>query len=189
MKRIIWNLLYFLALVLLVYASSLASPFPKKYDSFFKEAIIFMPPGTPWQLLKAQCWQESRLDPTAIAADGGMGLCQFMPGTWNDIKSRYKLKGSPFIAKLSITACSLYMSDLYNSWSSPRSSEDRYKLALASYNAGIGNILKSQEKSGWKSDYSSIESELHKITGDRNSKITKEYVHKIFYVWYPSMLK
>ncbi len=70
------------------------------------------------------------------------------------------------------------MALLRNSWSAPRSEEDRRRLAQASYNAGIGSLLKSQKMVG-KNDYVSIVEHLAQVTGEANAKQTKTYVEKI----------
>jgi len=179
--------LFICLLSLLAFASSSASVFPKKYDHYFKSASIFLPPGTPWQLLKAQCWQESRLKPKAVSPVGAVGLCQFMPPTWKDMKKKYMDLKTPWNPESSIRAAALYMNALNKIWKEKRSKIDRYKLALASYNSGVGNVLKAQELSGGAKGYKKIISYLYKVTGS-HSKETIEYVDNIFYKWLPQML-
>jgi len=174
-------------LSVLVCASSLALPFPNKYDKFFKASVIFLPLGTPWQLLKSQCWQESRLKPRAVSSAGAMGLCQFMPATWSDLKRNSLDLKTPWNPESSIRACGVYMGKLYRGWPAKRSSRDRYKLALASYNAGLGNLVKAQELSGGKISYADIVEFLPKVTGF-HSQETTTYVKNIFYLWLPQML-
>ena len=54
---------------------------------------------------------------------------------------------------------------------------------MASYNAGLGHILKAQKLSGDKPAYADIIRYLQDITGPKNSKETKEYVRKILGYW------
>ena len=184
----IWLRLLFLVVVLLVSQSSLASSFPKRYDSSFKKAQIFLPPGVSWKLLKAQCWQESRLKPNAVSPKGAQGLCQFMPDTWALLRTSYPFLTTPFNPDSSVMAAALYMHRLYREWRAPRSPADRYRLALASYNAGLGNVLKAQKLSGNKTSYPDIIGHLSKVTGPENSLETTEYVAYIMDVWYPTLL-
>lgn len=177
---------FILVLVLLPFVCLSASLYPDQYDKQFKRAAIHLPAGTDWRLLKAQCYQESRLKKHAVSPVGAMGLCQFMPATWGDMQKRYPNLTDPFLPIHSIRAAAIYMRDLNNFWSSRRPQTDRYKLALASYNAGAGNIHKSQKKCGNLILYNEIIKCLPQITG-RHSEETINYVQLIYYKWYPSM--
>ena len=165
MKQMIWLKPCILAVALLPFASWSASLFPNKYDKEFKASSIHLPLGTDWRMLKAQCYQESRLNRFARSPVGAQGLCQFMPGTWRDMKKRYPTLSSPWLAAHSIRAAALYMKQLNDGWSSPRPANERYKLALASYNAGFGNILKSQRQCNDATYYQPIIQCLHCVTG------------------------
>ncbi len=81
-------------------------------------------------------------------------------------------------AKLSIQAGAYYMSRMCRIWRARRTERDRYDLALASYNAGAGNIIKSQRKCGGVNDYPSIIKCLPQVTG-KNSAETINYVRLI----------
>ena len=109
-----------------------------------------------------------------------MGLCQFLPGTWSDVQKKYPSLDNPYDARQSITAAAVYMGQLNRGWSSPRPTIDRYKLALASYNAGFGNLLKAQELSGGGLLYATIVARLPEVTG-RHSLETTDYVDRIIY--------
>lgn len=175
-----------LSVVLLLCAFSSHSQFSDRYDAQFKRAAIHLPVGTDWRLLKAQCYQESRLKPTAVSPVGAMGLCQFMPGTWADMKRRYPDLDNPWLAIQSIRAAAIYMRDLNNYWSSPRPWSDRYKLALASYNAGAGNLTKAQKLCDMNVLHAEIEKCLPAVTG-HHSKETIGYVYNIWDKWWPAM--
>jgi len=157
------------------------------YDDEFKDAAIFLPAGTDWRLLKAQCYQESRLNPLAESPVGAMGLCQFMPGTWADMQKRYSGLSNPWLPGQSIRAAAIYMRDLNRSWSSPRPMMDRYMLALASYNAGLGNLLGAQRECNMAVLYSKIIPCLERVTGF-HSRETRGYVSNIVSRWYPMLL-
>ena len=177
---------FILALVLLPFVCWSGSLYPDHYDKHFKRAAIHLPAGTDWRLLKAQCYQESRLKKYAVSPVGAMGLCQFMPGTWADMKKRYPDLTDPFLPIQSIRAAAIYMSDLNRFWRSQRPQTHRYKLAMASYNAGAGNMHKAQKKCGNLILYDEIIKCLPQITG-RHSKETIDYVQLIYYKWYPAM--
>ena len=178
-------LLLLLLLVLpLVNAGGLISD---KYDKHFQDAIIFMPIGSDWKLLKAQCYQESRLNHLAVSPVGAFGVCQFMPNTSKDLKRNHPDLVDFWLPETSITAAAIYMNQQLRFWSSPRSENDRYKLALASYNAGAGNIHKAQKRCHMPTPYKSIIACLPLVTGD-HSKETIDYVQKITEKWYVIIL-
>lgn len=167
----------------LVNAGSLISD---EYDDHFKDSIIFMPVGSDWRLIKAQCYQESRLNPLAVSPVGAMGLCQFMPNTASELNDKHDL-GDFWLPEVSIRAANIYMNQQLNFWSSPRSDMDRYMLALASYNAGAGNIYKAQKHCNMPTPYKPIIACLPDITGHHSAE-TIEYVEKIMGEWYVAIL-
>lgn len=153
-----------------------------RYDRHIQKAARrwWLPiPEGDWRWLKAQLYQESLLDPMAVSPVGARGLGQFMPGTWRDVSRRLGFGSvSPHSEKHSILATAYYMRKLRNSWSSPRPEIDRMDLARASYNAGMGNILKAQKAAGGATRYSAIIAALPEVTG-RHSKETITYVKRI----------
>lgn len=156
------------------------SGIPKKYDFLFAGYTEKYMPGVDPDLLKAQCWQESRFKEKAVSPVGAAGLCQFMPGTFRDVSKtlRFPNGATAFDPALSIQSAAFYMGNLRRSWASPRPEVDRYNLALASYNAGLGHLLKAQRLSGGSNLYRDIIVKLPLVTGD-NSKETREYVIRI----------
>jgi len=163
-----------------------ASLFPDKYDKTFKEAAVLLPMGTDWRLLKAQCYQESLLQPRARSPVGAMGLCQFMPGTWKEAVRSTNVS-NVWNPHQSIWAAAWYMSKLNKTWSAPRPAMDRWMLAAASYNAGAGHLIKAQRLCGGKNLYKEIVPCLPRVTG-HHSKETMGYVDKIMRKWWPAML-
>jgi len=157
------------------------------YDREFKNAAMFLPLGTDWRLLKAQCYQESRLNPLAVSPVGAMGLCQFMPNTAREMQERHHELTDFWLPEVSIRAAGLYMARMNKFWSSPREPMDRYMLALASYNAGAGNIHKAQKKCDTPIPYAPIIACLPQVTG-HHSKETIDYVQKIVGKWYVLIL-
>lgn len=151
-----------------------------KYDHEFVKAAAKYLPGTDWRLLKAQGMAESNLNPDAESPVGAVGIMQFMPETWGDVCQELKWAGaSRKDPCYSIEAGAYYMSKLVKGWSSPRPDIDRYCLALASYNAGFGNLIKAQKAAGDAFDYASIARNLQKVTGQHSAE-TITYVKRIY---------
>lgn len=138
-------------------------------------------PGVDYRLLKAQCYQESLLNPKAVSPVGAKGLCQFMDFTWGEVSDALKFppEATAFAPKLSITAAGYYMARMRGVWTSPRPETDRHSLALASYNAGAGNLIKAQKACGGPSLFSEIIVCLPDITG-HYAKETQTYVRRIW---------
>ncbi len=156
------------------------------YDHLIKNAATDHLPGIDWRLLKAQLHQESHLNPDAKSHAGAEGIAQFMPGTWKDVSKEMRLPhhATPYMPQFAIPAAAYYMRKLWDSWTAEREQADRYCLALASYNAGMGHIIKAQKKAtrsmGWPAnEYAPIIARLHDITGKDNAHETRTYVQKI----------
>ena len=151
-----------------------------RYDDQIKQSVRKYWGHFPhWQFWKAQLYQESVFDPLAVSPVGARGLAQFMPATWDQISREIGVgHANPHEAKYAITAGACYMAKLTKSWSAPRSDVDRHRLAMASYNAGMGNLLKAQRACGGYNDYPRIIGCLPEITG-RHSRETITYVERI----------
>lgn len=150
------------------------------YDELIRQAVALHLQDYDWRLYKAQLHAESALNPDAVSPVGAKGIAQFMPKTWMQVKkqlsfSRHASSKDPYYA---VYAGAYYMSRLIGKWTSPRPDADRYCLALASYNAGAGNLFKAQKAAGNVNDYSSIIGALPQITG-KNSHETTTYVKRI----------
>lgn len=136
--------------------------------------------------LIAQAVQESRFDSKAVSPAGAVGIAQFMKPTATQIGEELKTKLALFKDGFdrenpiqSIWAQVYYMNKLFKTWDLGRVESERLKLALASYNAGTGNILKAQKQSGDKKFWDEIKLSLSSVTGE-NSKETIGYVDNIF---------
>lgn len=160
-----------------------APVFPRQYDAQIQGAARQYLPGVPWRLLKAQYYQESRLDPDAVSPAGAAGIAQFMPGTWREVSAALGYGAIPrSAARQAIDAGAYYMARLRRNWSAPRPEDDRYRLALASYNAGLGNILASQRACNGATLYEPIMACLHSVTG-RHAAETRGYAPAIYRWW------
>lgn len=153
------------------------------YDDLIQRAVKKHLKDYDWRLLKAQYWQESKLDPEAVSPAGAVGVAQFMPKTWTQWAKKAGYAGAKRTdPEASIFTGALYMNYLIGQWSWPRPVIDRHCLAMASYNAGLGNILKAQKLSGNKSLYAEIIKHLPQVTG-KKSKETMGYVTMILNYW------
>lgn len=91
-----------------------------------------------FNLVKALIETESSFNPNAISPAGARGLCQFMPKTWKQYG-----EGDIFNPEEQIKACCKYLIFLYGRFGEIPDLKERWKFALASYNAGRGNINKA----------------------------------------------
>ena len=77
--------------------------------------------------------RESGGDPRAVSPKGAIGLMQIMPGTWAELRTRYRLGPDPFDERDNILAGTAYLREMH----------DRYGTVagmLAAYNAGPGRV-------------------------------------------------
>lgn len=157
------------------------NPFKNKlYDASYKKWTLIYTPEIPWYWHKAQGIAESGLNPNAVSPVGAAGIGQFMPDTWSDMEARLNFKGSVYTPSLNIQAQIFYMSTLMGQFKKDRPLYDRYSLALASYNAGLGNILKAQMLGGGGLMYQPMIKALPKVTGKQHSTETRTYVSRIW---------
>lgn len=179
----------FVAIALLVGCSpAQAAPIPSTYDRDIERAVDrWWPPGSDARWWKAQLYQESRLDPDAVSPAGARGLAQFMPATWAEISARLGYGGlSPHLAEPAIDAGAFYMARLWANWTAPRPASDRWDLARASYNAGLGNLLKAQQRCGGPPGFAAIMACLPDVTG-HHARETITYVARI-HRWYGQLM-
>lgn len=159
--------------------------FPAKYDAEIKKAAETYLPGLPWRLLKAQYWQESRLNPDARSPAGAAGVAQFMPATWKEVSAAmgYGVVDRR-IAGPAISGGAYYMRDLRRRRT--MADMERHKFALASYNAGGGNINRAARLCEGSPVWVVVAECLDEVTG-RHSAETRGYVRLIFDKWWPAM--
>ena len=106
-----------------------------------------------------------------------MGVMQFMPATWAMCGKALNIQASPFNAKASIVCGGWYMARLDHNWNRRgRSDNEVWLLSLASYNAGLGNILAAQRKCNDGIYWREIWPCLYRVTGLNNSMETTRYV-------------
>ncbi|MCX7834268.1 MAG: transglycosylase SLT domain-containing protein [Ignavibacteria bacterium] len=91
-----------------------------------------------WRLILAIIHQESYFDSMAVSRAGAYGLMQLMPRTGFGLQAQLNLDDYKS-AKNNIIAGIYYFATLVNSFESV--GEDKYKFALAAYNAGFGRVV------------------------------------------------
>lgn len=156
--------------------------FDTRYDGAIQYWVNqYLPDSVDWRLYKAQLYQESLFDPKAVSHAGACGLAQFMPATWQELchTLSYPVDASPFDPDLSIRAGAWYMAKMRAIWRAPRPEFDRHSLALASYNAGGGNLIAAQKCCGGKTDYKEIVACLGNVTGQHATE-TSGYVQRVW---------
>lgn len=153
-----------------------------RYDILFRRYASKHSPLVDWRLYKAQAMAESNLDPLAVSLVGAKGIMQAMNPTWGDWQRQ--LWGGRtidvFDPEYNIEGGIYYMERLRHTWRRNRTEVDRHKLALASYNAGTGHILKSQKLCGDPRPYVDIMECLPQVTGPKNSAETQHYAPRIY---------
>ena len=153
------------------------------FDHFIEAAARKHLPMVDWRLYRALLVTESNLNPDAVSPAGAVGIAQFMPATWAEWAPRAGYPGADRThAEASIYTGAAYLRSLYDQWSSPRPEMDRFCLACASYNAGLGNILKAQNLAKMATGYKSIMTALPEVTG-QHAKETLAYAPKILREW------
>lgn len=118
-----------------------------KYDTYFnKYSKRYFGPGFEFKWFKAQGMAESALKADAESWVGAKGIMQVMPATFAEIKQQNKyIIGDLSDPRWNIEAGIYYDHRLFNSWKAERPFEDRLAFMFASYNAGMGNVLKGQK--------------------------------------------
>jgi hypothetical protein len=115
-------------------------------------------------LLDAMVKAESGYNPNAKSHAGAEGIAQFMPDTWKAaIRRGWAPEGStPYDRDVALKAQRHYMDWLLQRpiVSSATSEEEKIRRALASYNAGIGNVTKAVNKARELGDESLWEENL-----------------------------
>lgn len=86
--------------------------------------------------------QESRFKANAKSHKGAEGYTQMMPDTFEPLSKKLKLD-KKYRTTNNIKASAYYLKTLDRYWSKRiKDKEYKWKLILASYNAGLGNVLK-----------------------------------------------
>ena len=105
------------------------------YDSHFREAADST--GYDWTLIAAIAFTESRFDSTAVSEAGAQGVMQVMPETLRGFGIPDSLHTDN---RTNIMTAARLLQSLEKQFRPIKSTEERIKFQLASYNAGYGHI-------------------------------------------------
>lgn len=178
-KAVLAALLLYWCLCTPVHALSRVEARGAVYDLSIKKWSGIYTPDIPWYWNKAQIKAESAFDTNAQSPVGAKGLGQFMPDTWSNMQSQLRFDGPSTNPSLNIQAHAYYMNYLRSQFKKPRPEVDKHSLALASYNAGLGNILKAQAKAGNTLYWEPTSKALCYVTG-KHCVETNTYVDRIW---------
>lgn len=134
-------------------------------------------PADLWLLVKAQIRAESNFNPSVGSPMGAVGLMQLMPETAIEIGVRDRTN-----PEQSIRGGVEYL--VRRCWRTfkKESGLERWRYALAGFNAGTGNIIRAQTIAQGRgldpARWVSIVNVLHRVTGD-HAEETINYVAKI----------
>lgn len=149
------------------------------YDDTFREMTHDILPGEDWRKFKAQGIAESNLLFSAISPASAIGVMQIMPSTGKDLGYSVEDLKDP---EKNIDAGITYMKMMYKFWKNISDNEERWRFALASYNAGMGNIrsaMRRANREGYVTDvWSCVSPFLKRVTG-KHSKETINYVARV----------
>ena len=114
-----------------IYAPGQISP----WDSYFKQYGKQF--GIDWRLLASVSYHESTFNPDGLSWAGAGGLMGLMPAT----AATMGVTGSDlFTPETNIKVGAQYLKKLINTFASIENESERIKMALASYNGGIGHV-------------------------------------------------
>ena len=160
-----------------------ASPWTSEYDmQFYLASQHYLSPERRhlWCILKAQAIAESSLRPDAESPAGAAGLTQFLKATFDECVRKAGLApgSSRMDPDAAIRCQAWYIDRLMDAWLAPRTQGCRIRLAAASYNSGLGNVITAQKYSGGAPCWPEISQYQHLVTG-HHSEETINYVARI----------
>lgn len=150
-----------------------------RYDDFFKlYAAMFFDDLVAWPWFKAQAMAESNLRVDAVSPAGAQGLMQLMPATAAEM-ARLLYLDPPDLCnpRTNILLGIAYSKRMWDVWKAEEGLE-RLCFAFASYNAGMGNILKAQSLADVSDQWASLVKVLPRVTG-HHAQETITYIQRI----------
>lgn len=111
------------------------------YDPYFKEGAKIA--NCDWRWLAAIAFHESRFRPDLKGYSGSYGLMQIMPST--GLKMGAKNIENLYDPEVSVTIASKYIREVQRMYKEASDPNERMKLTLAAYNAGIGHVKDARE--------------------------------------------
>lgn len=118
-----------------------------EFDSWIREFSALY--KFPWELIKAQVWQESAFDPNAVSSCGAVGLMQLMPETAAELLGEKAKRGNGefnlFDPYINLDLGVRHDRMQFDRFPEIPNEEERMKFALAAYNGGRGYVNKAIE--------------------------------------------
>ena len=143
------------------------------YKATYPTHSANVPSGRAWSLVNGITRQESSFDKAAVSHAGARGMMQLMPGTAREQAGKMglgydysRLTSDP---RYNVMLGSAYFQRLVNMW------DGNYPLAVASYNAGAGNVRKWVRNYGDPRGSVDIVSWIEKIPFEE----TRGYVQRV----------
>ena len=143
------------------------------YKATYPTHSANVPSGRAWSLVHGITRQESSFDKAAVSHAGARGMMQLMPGTAREQAGKmglgYDYGGLTSSPSYNVMLGSAYFQRLVNMW------DGNYPLAVASYNAGAGNVRKWVNSYGDPRGNVDIVSWIEKIPFEE----TRGYVQRV----------
>jgi soluble lytic murein transglycosylase len=143
------------------------------YRAAFPTHAANVPSGRAWSLVHGITRQESSFDRGAVSHANARGMMQLMPGTAREQAGKmglgYDYGRLTSDANYNVMLGSAYFQRLVNQW------DGNYPLAVASYNAGAGNVRKWVRNYGDPRGNMDIVSWIEKIPFEE----TRGYVQRV----------
>ena len=143
------------------------------YKAAFPTHSYQVPSGRAWSLVHGITRQESSFDRGAVSGASARGLMQLMPGTAREQAGKmgvgYDLGRLTSDGNYNVMLGSAYFQRMVNTW------DGNYPLAVASYNAGAGNVRKWVRNYGDPRGNVDIVSWIEKIPFEE----TRGYVQRV----------
>ncbi|MFL6739074.1 MAG: lytic transglycosylase domain-containing protein [Sphingomicrobium sp.] len=143
------------------------------YKATYPTHTANVPSGRSWSLVNGITRQESSFDRAAVSHAGARGLMQLMPGTAREQAGKmgvgYDYSALTSSPSYNVMLGSAYFQRLVNTWGGS------YPLAVASYNAGAGNVRKWVNSYGDPRGNVDIVSWIEKIPFEE----TRGYVQRV----------
>lgn len=178
MITIICSIVVFLIIFIPLQIMILKIVYPKKYTEYVYEYSEQnnIDPLLTFAIIKA----ESNFERNSLSQSGAIGLMQLMPETaeevLKDIGIDLTIKEELYNEEKNIKIGTKYYALLYERYN------HKTEIALAAYNAGIGNVDKWIEEGIIKEDGSDIENIPYKETNNYVRKILRDYaIYKVLY--------
>ena len=122
-----------------------------KYDLHFRKYTKhYFGPLIDWRWFKAQGIAESGLNPRIRSPAGAKGVMQILPATFREIQDRNPHFTNIDDPRWNIAAGIYYDRLQFLKWKKGIPSQQRIAFALASYNAGYGNVSKAYKRAEQK---------------------------------------